>query len=154
MTFPNACALRLPLAQESSAACDALYKLAPLFSLNTGIHQITLLAEDGGQQALQVPALAMRLFGEILSEIALGHAVRVVPVHAELTTQEAADLLNVSRPTLVRLLDHGAMPYTKTGSHRRIKLRDLVDYYERRDAANFAALDELAAQAQRKRLGY
>lgn len=125
-----------------------------LLSSRAGFHRLTLVSESGDEQILQVPALALRLFGEILSEIAVGHAVRVVAIHAELSTQEAADLLDISRPSLVKLLDEGAMPHTKAGSHRRVKFTDLVAYKEQRDAASCAALDEIAAQAQRLRMGY
>ncbi len=75
-------------------------------------------------------------------------------VQAELTSQEGADLLNVSRPHLVKLLDAGALPFTKTGRHRRIKFADLMAYKKQRDQASYTALDELAAQAQELRMGY
>jgi excisionase family DNA binding protein len=94
------------------------------------------------------------LLGEILSELALGNAVKVVPIHTELTTQEGADILNVSRPHLVKLLDEGALPHTKTGRHRRVKFADLMAYKGQRDHASRAAMDALAAQAQELGMGY
>lgn len=150
----KAFSLRLPDKQEADAAVESLLQMKGLLSSGTGIHRLTLVSESGDKQILQVPALALRLFGEILSEMAVGHAVRVVAIHAELSTQEAADLLNVSRPTLVKLLDEGVMPHTKAGSHRRVKLTDLLAYQEQRDAASRAAMDEIAAQAQKLRMGY
>jgi len=77
-----------------------------------------------------------------------------VPSHAELTTQEAADLLNVSRPHLVKLLEEGVLPFHKTGKHRRVLFADLMCYREQREGASHAAMDELAKQAQELRLGY
>ena len=146
--------LRLPNEKEMVAAAESLLQLKPFLSGKTEIQQITLIREDGDPQVLQIPAPALRLFGQVLSEISVGHAVRVVSIHAELTSQEAADLLNVSRPYLVKLLDEGVMPHTKTGRHRRVKLTDLVSYKERRDAANLAAIEEIASQAQLLGMGY
>jgi len=77
-----------------------------------------------------------------------------VPVHAELTTQEGADMLNVSRPHLVKLLDEGQIRHTKTGSHRRIKFTDMMAYKADRDRMSRAAMDELAKQGQELDMGY
>ena len=103
---------------------------------------------------LILPRQALALLRDLLVEMAQGNAVTIVPTHAELTTQEAANILNVSRPHLVKLLEEGEIPYSKTGTHRRIRYQDLMSYRDQRDHESRAALDELAAQAQEHDMGY
>lgn len=103
---------------------------------------------------LILPRQALTLLRDLLAEMAQGHAVTVVPTHAELTSQEAANLLNVSRPYLVKLLEEGKLPFTKVGTHRRIRYQDLVAYKQQRDQQSAALLDELTQQAQDHDMGY
>ncbi|MGI8649666.1 MAG: excisionase family DNA-binding protein [Rubrobacter sp.] len=92
---------------------------------------------------LPLPHSVYRVLEQVVHEMARGNAVRVLPVKAELSTQQAADLLNVSRPHLVKLLERGEIPYHRAGSHRRVVLEDLLVYKERRDRESLEALDEV-----------
>jgi excisionase family DNA binding protein len=101
-----------------------------------------------GGKELELPESLVRLLRQAVHAMARDRAVTVVPVHKQLTTQQAADLLNVSRPYLVHLLDAGAIPSTKTGTHRRVRLEDVLAYRERRDEQRQADLDLLTQLGQ------
>lgn len=107
-----------------------------------------------GDQVLTLPRAATRLLSTVLTEMAAGNAVTLIPVHAEMTTQEAADYLNVSRPFLVGLLEAGEIPYRKVGSRRRVQFRDIKAYKDKTDREREKVLDALAAQAQDLGMGY
>jgi excisionase family DNA binding protein len=101
-----------------------------------------LVGSDGRQAAIPPPVQELLL--AILKNLQEGQAISVVPEHRQLTTQRAADILGVSRPFLVGILEGGDIPFSMTGSHRRIYLRDLLDYKRRRDAARHEAINSMA----------
>jgi excisionase family DNA binding protein len=107
-----------------------------------------------GDQEFEVPVIALPMLVEILAQIGRGNAVSIVPIHAELTTQQAADFLNVSRPFVVQLLESGALAHRKVGSHRRVQYKDLLTYREQSTIARKSALDQLTQEAQELGLGY
>ena len=101
-----------------------------------------LVGPDGRQVAIPDPIHDLLLV--ILKNLQAGKAISIVPEHRQLTTQRAADILGVSRPFLVRLLENCEIPFHMVGSHRRIYLRDLLDYKHRRDTARHEAIDSMA----------
>lgn len=100
------------------------------------------------EESVRVPVSAVRMLVRILEEMAKGNAITLIPVHAELTTQEAADMLNISRPSLIHLLDEGKIDYRKVGTHRRVRFEALMKFKRQADADRKAALAELAAYDQ------
>jgi excisionase family DNA binding protein len=116
--------------------------------------EIVLREKDGTESEFQIPLSALILFRRILTEMAEGNTVTLLPLHAQLTTQEAADLLGVSRPFVTKLIDGGEIPHRMVGTHRRVVLEDLMAYKKKTDEGRSAALDELVAQAQELDMGY
>lgn len=112
------------------------------------------VTSDRDSEDLVIPEIAFEMLGMILDELALGHSVALAPLDREISTQTAADVLNVSRPHLVKLLESGKMPFKKVGTHRRIRLADVLDYKARMDAAADEAYAQLVQQAQELGMGY
>ena len=122
-----------PTEEMSTLAADASRRLFRLMGANLK-ETCVVRFESAPDEPLVLPAAAVRLLGALLTELAKGNAVTLMPHHAELTTQEAANLLNVSRPFLVGLLESGQLPFHKVGTHRRVRFSDLIIYKRRRDA--------------------
>lgn len=139
-------ALTLPSEAEAVLARETSLVLASR-THSTDPLQLRLL-DDPSAQTVKLPAAAVRMLFRILEEMAQGNAVTLTPVHAELSTQEAADMLHISRPSLIQLLDEGKIAYRRVGTHRRIRFESLMDYRRRADAERRAVLADLAAYDQ------
>jgi excisionase family DNA binding protein len=157
--LPNVCAIPSP--EETLQAKDALSQLKEALSavgFDESRRELMLQACVGSgrraSQAVPIPGRVVPLLLELLQSLADGNAVMLVPHHAELTTQEAADLLNVSRPFLIGLLDAGKIPHRMVGAHRRIAAADVFQYKQREAEAREKTLAELAAEAQELNMGY
>ncbi len=144
----------LPSAEEASLAKLCSQELSAILETKADTQTFAISNPKGGVHSVNIPVSALRLLVDVLTELGEGNSVRLVPVHAELTTQETADLLNLSRPTLIRLLDEGALPYHRVGNRRKVKFSDLRAYQQKLEQDRLAALSELSALDQELGLGY
>ncbi|BAY60769.1 hypothetical protein NIES22_08290 [Calothrix brevissima NIES-22] len=123
---------------------EALQKLDNI--LNQKNSQVKLVAEN--VEEITIPDSVFYVLRQVVQAMASGKNVSIVTYNPELTTQQAADLLNVSRPYLIKLLEQGELPYIMVGTHRRVKFEDLKKYKQQRDSKRRQLLDELIAESQ------
>jgi len=137
---------RLPTSEEAEDARKAATFLARHLTRRGGF---SLQGKQGASGAsVELPPAVTQLVLDLLRSIGKGDAVALVPFGEELSTQEAADLLNVSRPFLVKLIESGELPHHKVGTHRRIRAEDLFAFKRRRDSERDEALSKLARLGQ------
>lgn len=142
----------VPTKTEVVMAGEAGRILAAL-TINNEVH-IELKDDKNQSMAMVLPSSIVRMIQHILTEISNGNAVTVMPINAEMTTQEAADYLNVSRPFIVKQIEAGILLHHKVGTHRRISVQDLLAYKKKIDQDREQDLTELTFEAQRLGLGY
>lgn len=133
----------LPEPGEVQAAAQASRALARASQKGKPV-RVRILGSSADGEEVSLPALAVGVLKDALLQLANGNAVTLMPIHAELTTQEAADLLNVSRPFLVKLLESKAIPFHTVGTHRRILAGDLLSYRAKQRARTGKALEQMA----------
>lgn len=137
-----------PNESDISAALGALPQLKAHLARHQQDPVIRLRAEAAEDGELVVPRAAVEMLAQILAHMAAGTGVSIMPLHAELTTQQAADMLNCSRPFLIGLLDAGEIDYRMVGTHRRVMLSSLVDYQRLDNERRRNAADDLTALSQ------
>lgn len=141
----------IPSKEDALLAGKALESLSKLME---GQRRIIPLASLSKFKELGVPIGIFELILELLNQAAQGHSVTIIPSNKEFTTQEAADLLNVSRPFVIKLLEEGKIPFHKVGAHRRIKAQDLMTHRRASEEESLKAFQELAKLSQKMGLGY
>lgn len=141
-----------PTAQDASLARISGQRLSRYVSKRKPLSLKVM--EPGQEQPIEIPAGAVSLLMEILEAMAAGRGVTLIPENAELTTVQAANLLNVSRPFLIKLLKEKVIPHRLVGRHRRVLIDDVMAYKEKIDREREAVLDKLAADAQENDMGY
>ncbi len=145
----------VPSEADRTLARDSARDLSLLLGRKPGTTSLNVAVRGGKQpDAIPVPASALPLIADMLAQLARGRAVTIIPLDSELTTQQAADFLGVSRPHFVKMLDRKELPFRKVGSHRRVLFADLTDFKAKKVAARRKALDEMVSEAQKLGLGY
>ncbi len=150
ITFPDSPDTVSPADVDQKQVTESSRQLAHLLA---GRRKKSLRVTIDGEDC-EIPLAALRMLKDLLVQLSLGNSVTLMPINAQLTTQEAADLLSVSRPYLVKLLEAGEIPHHTVGTHRRVLLKDLMEYKRLSDQERLKALEELAAEAQELGLGY
>ncbi|MCE2473131.1 MAG: excisionase family DNA-binding protein [Anaerolineae bacterium] len=135
-----------PSETDADLARTASSKIIP-FVREQGTKTVHLTFADG-KESIVLPSGSLEMFNSILEAMAAGHGVMIFPQHAELTTMEAADILNVSRPYLIGLLNKKEIPFRLVGRHRRIRIEDVMKYKEDIDRRREAILDQMVAEAE------
>jgi len=138
-------AMRIPVEARESEQTH-LEAVERYLEEHTRLSNVKLTSPYGDEIAL--PESLYAVLRQAVHVLAQNGAVMVAPVHKQLTTNEAADLLAISRPYLVQLLERGDIPFALVGTHRRIRLNDLLAYKQKRDVARHAALDRLAQMSE------
>lgn len=142
-------------ADEVEAAGDSARLLrAALDAGLAGPSFVRLLMEEPTERQIVLPREVARLLADMLAELANGNAVSVVPLQAELTTQQAADLLGVSRPFLIGILERGEIAHRMVGNRRRVPVADLLRYQEEQNERSRQAVSALTREAEELGLGY
>ena len=135
-----------PNIQDSEIAREATARIVPFVRARKPLK--VHITEEVNQEPIVLPAGAVAMLKDILEAMAAGHSITMIPQHAELTTVEAADILNVSRPYLIKLLEAGDIPCHKVGRHRRVRLEDIMQYKEGIDRRREAILDQMVTEAE------
>jgi excisionase family DNA binding protein len=138
----------IPTEADIELSTESSRVLASLINSHSQTQKITVESENGKEESLLIPSVAYEFLIDILSQLSQGNAVTLVPVQAELSTQQAANLLNVSRPYLIKLLESKEIPYRKIGKHRKILAKDLYEYKAEIDAKRSQSLDELTVLSE------
>ena len=133
---------------DTEVAGRAARRISDYLSSHPGEDLIEALGEVGAEDALVIPRPTVVMLAQVLSLLESGHGVQIIPKDAELTTQQAADVLNVSRPYLIGLLESKQIPFRKVGRHRRITFEALMEYKRQDDLKRRAAADDLADLSQ------
>ena len=147
--------LQVPDRGEAGLAAEAVSRLTQFLRAHpTPTSRVRLCADEPDSDIqIVVPSFVLSFLIEVLTQVANGNAVTVAAVHAELTTQQAAELLNVSRPFLIKLLEDRRIPHRRVGNRRKVLLTDLLDYKRKDDAYRRSIADELTREAQVDRRG-
>lgn len=145
---------KLPSAAEVELAKLGRRQLSAAIEASGEAQRINVIDRSGKAHEIMIPSSALNMMIEVLTQLSQGNSVRITPVHVELTTQEGADMLNMSRPTFIKLLDSNEIPFSHSGNRRKVSYADIMEYKSRQQTNRLAALEELSASDQDLDMGY
>ena len=134
--------------EETDLAKSSSQELSAILPVNGLASTFNITSENGEVHNVKIPSSAIKLIIEILTELGKGNAVNITPINVELTTQEGADILNISRPTFIKLLDSGRIPHSRTGNRRKMAFKDVMKYKEDLEAKRQQSLNTLTSLDQ------
>ncbi len=125
---------------------EELNEIIDLMTKISNLDQLVMFKADG--QEIEIPNIVTKILYEIITILGTGGSLTIIPMEKELTTQQSADILNVSRPFLVKLLESGDIPYHKTGTHRKIYMKDLISYKDKLNTKRASKISEIIKLSQ------
>ena len=140
--------------EEIALAKLSSQELSAIIESNGAVQKINVVDKLGLNHEMTLPASALMMMVEVLTQLGNGNAVNITPIHAELTTQEGADMLNMSRPTFIKLLDGEVIPFSRTGNRRKVPFSALVEYKQKMEESRIETLNELSELDQEIDMGY
>ena len=144
----------LPSDEEIALARLGSQELSAVMEMNGEAQTINVVDKSGRTHEVTLPSSVLSMMIEMMTQLGQGNSVRITPIHAELTTQEGADMLNMSRPTFIKLLDSEEIPYSRTGNRRKVAYAYLMAYKNQLEDNRLAALAELSELDQEMDMGY
>lgn len=143
-----------PSQRDAELARESSRQLAPIAAAGSATVEVKISPQPEKTETVILPRGAIQLLVQFLTEMSQGHAVTLMPIHAQLTTQQAAEILGVSRPFIIKEIKQNRLAYQKVGTHRRIAFTDLMKYKQQYLATHNKAMDELVQEAQELGMGY
>lgn len=145
---------RIPSPHDAALAKLCSQELAGVLETNNEEQSFSFKDKIGDTHNITLPKAALELFIEVLTQLGDGNIVQIAPIHAELTTQQAADILNMSRPTFIKLLDEEGIPFSRVGNRRKVLYADVAEYKNNLQNQRKESLDSLSALDQELSMGY
>ncbi len=144
----------LPTPEEAAIAKLSSRDLAAFLETKSDMQSLNISDKEGHACGIDIPVSALRLLVDVLTQLGEGNAVNLIPIHAQLTTQEGADMLNISRPTFIKLLDEHKIPHYRKGNRRKVALSDVLKYKQDIDTKRLKTLENLSKLDQAMNMGY
>lgn len=142
----------LTSSEEIALAKLSSQELSAVIESNGEAQKINVIDKQGNFHEVTLPAGVLNMMVEVLTQLGQGNSVSITPIHAELTTQEGADILNMSRPTFIKLLDSSVIPFSRTGNRRKVPFAAVMEYKQHLENQRLATLAELSELDQE--IGY